>query len=162
MALFRKRLQVDLNDPDFENSEAAIRETAILFLAMIKSTPSEWVRQGNRTLDDWLAFKKAWLPDLEFEISQEMHKKIWAIFSGSVMNQKSPGRYGPDVMEKIVEEVEEYLITLPSKFHGTKIERLEFGGSLTHGMWLVLENDKQYLAQTFIVRLCAVWLHAHR
>lgn len=160
MGLFKKKSAVDLSDPDYENSKAAIDETAKIFTQMMRSLEFSWSLYGNHELNRWLKHKKLWLPDSEFKIMQKMADDIWLIFSATLLDQENPGNYSQVKMMKVFELTTDYLAIVSVGFPSTKVQREQFAESLTHGMFLVLNSGKEYLAQTFIVRLCAVWVHS--
>jgi hypothetical protein len=149
MGIFRKKASVNLSDPDFENSQAVIDETAKIFSKMMRRVSHDWTLQGNNAVDYWLRKHKKWLPDEEFKIAAQMKNDIWMIFSSSLINQASPGRYS-----------QVNIGSVSVGFPSSKNQQEQFAESLTHGMYLVLNSDREYLAQTFLFRLCAVWVHS--
>jgi hypothetical protein len=58
MGLFKKRESVDLTDPDFENSKAAIEETAELFSQVMRRLNPNWGLYGKSELTHWIKKKK--------------------------------------------------------------------------------------------------------
>jgi len=160
MSMFKKKVSVDLSDPDYENSEAALKETLKIFSQMLKSLNYRWSLYGNRELIFWIKKKKRWLPDAEFGIAERIKDDVWMIFSGALVDQEIPGIYSQIKMMEIFEKVANYISTVQVGFPSTGEQNEQFAESLTHGMFLVLNSDKEYLAQTFIFRLSAVWVHS--
>ena len=160
MGIFKKKASVDLTDPDFENSKAAIDETAELFSKMMKRLHPNWCLYGNNELTYWIKKKKLWLPESDFAIAQQIKDDVWEIFSRALLNQRVPGRYAEAKMQEIFEEVSDYISGVHIGFPSTRVQAEQFAECLTHGMFLVLNSDKQYLAQTYIFRLSAVWVHS--
>jgi hypothetical protein len=160
MSLFSKRTPVDLSDPDYENSKAAIEETAEIFSSVARRLNFNWCLYGNSEVTYWIRKKKIWLPDAEFGIAQQIKDDVWEIFSSALLNQRIPGRYAEAKMQEIFEEVSHYISTVKVGFPSTGIQDQQFAEALTHGMFLVLNFNKEYLAQTYIFRLSAVWVHS--
>ena len=160
MGIFKKKASVDLTDPDFENSSAAIEETAEIFSQMMKRLHPNWCVYGNGELNHWIKKKKQWLPEAEFAIAQRIKDDVWAIFTRALLNQQVPGRYAEAKMQEIFEEVSEYIAGVQVGFPSSIVQNEQFAECLTHGMFLVLNSDKQYLSQTYIFRLSAVWVHS--
>ena len=158
--MFKKKSKVDLTDPNYENSKAAIEETAEIFSQMMKRLHPNWCLYGNSELTHWINRKKQWLPEPEFAIAQQMKDEVWEIFSRILLNQRVPGTYSQIQMKEIFEEVSEYISGVQVGFPSTRVQEEQFAECLTHGMFLVLNSDKQYLAQTYIFRLSAVWVHS--
>jgi len=160
MSIFKKKTPIDLTDPDYENSKAAIEETAEIFLQMMKRLHFTWCLYGNSELTHWIKRKKLWLPEPEFAIAHQIKDDVWEIFSRNVLNQRVPGRYAEAKMQEIFDEVVDYISNVKVGFASTRVQEEQFAEALTHGMFLVLNSDKQYLAQTYIFRLSAVWVHS--
>jgi hypothetical protein len=160
MSIFKKKTPIDLTDPDYENSKAAIEETAEIFLQMMKRLHPNWCLYGNSELNHWIKRKKLWLPEPEFAIAQQIKDDVWEIFSRNVLNQRVPGTYSQIKMQEILEEVSDYISGVSVGFPSTRVQEEQFAECLTHGMFFVLNSDKQYLAQTYIFRLSAVWVHS--
>ena len=160
MSIFKKKTPIDLTDPDYENSKAAIEETAEIFLQMMKRLHFDWCLYGNSELTHWIKKKKLWLPEAEFAIAQQIKDDVWAIFSRALLNQRIPGRYAEAKMQEIFDEVSGYISGVSVGFPSTREQDEQFAECLTHGMFIVLNSDKQYLAQTYIFRLSAVWVHS--
>jgi hypothetical protein len=160
MGIFKKKSRVDLSDPDYENSQAAIEETAEIFSQMMKRLHPNWCLYGNSELTHWIKRKKVWLPEPEFAIAQQIKDGVWEIFSRALLNQRVPGRYAEAKMQEIFDEVSDYISGVQVGFPSTRVQDEQFAECLTHGMFFVLNSDKQYLAQTYIFRLSAVWVHS--
>jgi len=160
MGIFKKKSKVDLSDPDYENSQAAIDETAEIFSQMMKRLHPNWCLYGNSELTHWIKRKKLWLPESEFAIAQQIKDGVWEIFSRALLNQRVPGRYAEAKMQEIFDEVSDYISGVQVGFQSTRVQDEQFAECLTHGMFFVLNSDKQYLAQTYIFRLSAVWVHS--
>ena len=79
MSLFKKRTPVDLSDPDYENSMAAIEETAEIFSSVTRRLNFNWCLYGNSELSFWIRKKKLWLPDAEFGVAQQIKDDVWEI-----------------------------------------------------------------------------------
>ena len=160
MGIFKKKSKVDLSDPDYENSQAAIEETAEIFSQMMKRLHPNWCLYGNSELTHWIKRKKLWLPEPEFAIAQQIKDGVWEIFSRTLLNQRVPGRYAEAKMQEIFDEVSDYISGVQVGFPSTRVQDEQFAECLGHGMFFVLNSDKQYLAQTYIFRLSAVWVHS--
>jgi hypothetical protein len=160
MSIFKKKTPIDLTDPDYENSKAAIEETAEIFLQMMKRVHPNWCLYGNSEVTHWIKRKKLWLPEPGFAIAHQIKDDVWEIFSRNVLNQRVPGTYSRNKMQEIFEEVSDYIFTVKVGFPSTRVQEEQFAEALTHGMFLVLNLDKEYLAQTYIFRLSAVWVHS--
>ena len=160
MSIFKKKTPIDLTDPDYENSKAAIEETAEIFSQMMRRLQFNWCLYGNSELTHWIKRKKLWLPEADFVIAQQIKDEVWEMFSRALLNQRVPGRYAEAKMQEIFEEVSDYISTVKVGFPSTRIQEEQFAEALTHGMFLVLKFDKEYLAQTFIFRLSVVWVHS--
>lgn len=160
MGIFKKKTKVDLSDPDYENSKAAIEETAEIFSQMMKRLHPNWCLFGNSELTYWIKRKKLWLPEAEFAIAQQIKDDVWEIFSRILLNQRVPGTYSQIKMQEIFEEVSGYISGVQVGFPSTRVQEEQFAECLTHGMFFVLNSGKEYLAQTYIFRLSSVWVHS--
>ena len=108
----------------------------------------------------WIKRKKLWLPEPEFAIAQQIKDDVWEIFSRILLNQRVPGTYSRIKMQEVFEEVSDYISGVQVGFPSTRVQDEQFAECLGHGMFFVLNSDKQYLAQTYIFRLSAVWVHS--
>ena len=78
-------------------------------------------------------------------IAQQIKDDVWEIFSRALLNQRVPGRYAEAKMQEIFDEVSDYISTVKVGYPSTRTQEEEFAEALTHGMFLVLNFDKEYL-----------------
>ena len=162
MNFFRKKRVIDSTVPDFENSKVARKEVVRIFNKVQKRFPYRWNIDGNERLNKFMKRTSLWLPDLEFKIASGVSSDLWEIFSKTLLNQKNPGEYSQSMMIKLFHNYVSYLGGLSEEYAGTQAEREEFADCLGHGMYLILQEGSEVLAQPFIFRLTAVWIHSRR
>lgn len=162
MKFFHRKKIIDTSVPDFENSKVARKEVVRIFNKMQKRLPYRWNIDGNERLNKFMKRTSLWLPDLEFKIASGMSSDLWEIFSKTLLNQRVPGQYSQSVMIELFHNNVSYLGGLSEEYAGTQAEREEFAESLGHGMFLILQEGSEVLAQPFIFRLTAVWMHSRK
>ena len=159
MNFFRRKPQIDPSIPDFENSKEVFEEVADIFKHMQKRLPYEWSLKGNKALKKFIKKNNSWLPELEFKVASGMSSDLWDNIRFQLIDQEIPGSYTHSKIMDIFRSTCNYLEELSDEYSGSKSEREEFAESLTHGLYLILQREAEYLAQPYIFRLCAVWVH---
>jgi hypothetical protein len=160
MKLFKRRTKIDPQIPDFENTEQAVEYVKKIFIELQTHLPYRWNIDGSTNLNIHLKKRGSWLPEPEFRFASGMMSDIWEIVSKTLLDQDSPGLYSQPKITEIFHKVNYYMLNLSEEFTGNEDECEQFAESVTHGMFLVLQHNAEFLAQPFLFRLSVVWVHS--
>jgi hypothetical protein len=152
-------LKVDLSDPDYENSEAAILAAKEIIIITAKQTPHTWLVRGLDLNNKWVQRHQTILPDELMEWNQKLKDNFWESFSGTLLELSPAGNWYPPSRGVVKAHIEKVLNDCPKPISSTKKNRNDFSDTFVTAMDITLNRDEQFLAQVVINQLTVAWLH---
>jgi hypothetical protein len=154
-----RELKVDLSDPDYENSEAAILAAKEIIIITAKQTPHTWLVRGLDLNNNWVQRHQTSLPDELMEWNQWLRDNFWESFSGTLLELSPVGNWYPPSRGVVKANIVKVLNDCPKPISSTEKNRNDFSDAFVTAMDITLNRDEQFLAQVVINQLTVSWLH---